>query len=63
MSLSNIMSNILFLSVAFTVYRQRFYSTLNNDEDIITSQKAPFAKVDLGIVKYNLEAVTGRKCK
>lgn len=43
--------------------QQRFYVTLNDDEVIITSRKAPFSKVDLGIVKYNFEAVTGRKCK
>ncbi len=43
--------------------QQKFYVTLNGDDVIITAQKAPFSKVDLGIVKYNFEAVTGRKCK
>jgi hypothetical protein len=42
--------------------QQKFYVTLNGEDVIITSQKAVFAKVDLGIVKYNFEAVTDRKC-
>ena len=42
--------------------QQKFYVTLNGEEVIITPQKAVFAKVDLGIVKYNFEAVTGKKC-
>ena len=41
--------------------QQKFYVTLNEDEVIITPRKAPYAKVDLGIVKYNFEAVTGKK--
>ena len=43
--------------------QQKFYVTLNGDDVIVTAQKGPFTKVDLGIVKYNFEAVTGRKCK
>ena len=43
--------------------QQKFYVTLTDEDVIITSQKGPFTKVDLGIVKYNFEAVTGRKCK
>ena len=43
--------------------QQKFYVTLNGDDVIITAQKAVFARVDLGIVKYNFEAVTGKKCK
>ena len=43
--------------------QQKFFVTLNDDDVIITAQKGPFSKVDLGIVKYNFEAVTGRKCK
>lgn len=42
--------------------QQKFYVTLNGEEVIITPQKAVFAKVDLGIVKYNFEAVTGKRC-
>ncbi len=43
------------------INQQKFYITFENDEVKITSKKAPYAKVDLGIVKYNFEAVTGRK--
>lgn len=43
--------------------QQKFYVTLNGDDVIITAQKAVFARVDLGIVKCNFEAVTGKKCK
>ena len=43
--------------------QQKFYVTLDNDDVIITAQKGPFTKVDLGIVKYSFEAVTGIKCK
>ena len=42
---------------------QKFYVTLDGEDVIITAQKGPFTNVDLGIVKYNFEAVTGRKCK
>ena len=41
--------------------QQKFFVSLVDDEVIITAQKGPFTKVDLGIVKYNFEAVTGRK--
>lgn len=43
--------------------QQKFFVTLNGDEVIITAQKGPFTRVDLGIVKYNFEVVSGRKCK
>ena len=43
--------------------QQKFFVTLNDDEVIITPRKGPYTKVDLGIVKYNFEAVTGKKCK
>ena len=43
--------------------QQKFYVTLDGEDVIITAQKRPFAKVDLGIVRYNFEAVTGRKTK
>ena len=42
--------------------QQKFYVTLNEDDVIITPRKGAFVKVDLGIVKYNFEAVTGKKC-
>ena len=43
--------------------QQKFFVTLEGDEVIITAQKGAFTKVDLGIVKYHFEAVTGKKCK
>lgn len=43
--------------------QQKFFVTLNGDEVIITAQKAVYARLDLGIVKYNFEAVTGKKVK
>ena len=44
--------------------QQKFFVSLEDDEVTITAtSKTPFTKVDLGIVKYNFEAVTGRKCK
>ena len=42
--------------------QQKFFVSLVDGEAIITAQKGPFTKVDLGIVKYNFEAVAGRKC-
>ncbi|MCR5214417.1 MAG: nitroreductase family protein [Eubacterium sp.] len=46
------------------INQQKFLVTLKDDEEvIITPKKGPFAMVDLGIVKYHFEAVTGRKCK
>lgn len=41
--------------------QQKFYISFEDGNATITSKRAPFAKVDLGIVKYNFEAVTGRK--
>ena len=41
--------------------QQKFYVNLDGEDVTITARKGPFAKVDLGIVKYNFEAVTGKK--
>jgi len=41
---------------------QRFYITLEGDEPVITATAGGMAKIDLGIVKYNFEAASGRKC-
>ena len=41
--------------------QQKFYISFENGDVKITAKMAPYAKVDLGIVKYNFEAVTGRK--
>ena len=43
--------------------QQKFYVTLEGNDVTITAGMGPFTKVDLGIVKYNFEAVTGVKCK
>lgn len=41
--------------------QQKFYISFEDGNVTITSKRAPYSKVDLGIVKYNFEAVTGRK--
>ncbi|MBO4591215.1 MAG: nitroreductase [Eubacterium sp.] len=43
--------------------QQKFFVTLDGEDVIITAQKGAYTKVDLGIVKYNFEAVSGKKCK
>ena len=35
----------------------------DGEAKITATSKGPFTKVDLGIVKYNFEAVSGRKVK
>ncbi|MBQ6229896.1 MAG: nitroreductase family protein [Eubacterium sp.] len=41
--------------------QQKFYVTLEGEEVTITAKRGPYTKVDLGIVKYNFEAVSGHK--
>lgn len=41
--------------------QQKFYFTLENDKVSVKAGKGFYAKMDLGIVKYHFEAVTGRK--
>lgn len=43
--------------------QQKFFITLDGENVSITTRKGPFSRVDLGIVQYNFEAVTGRKPK
>lgn len=43
--------------------QQKFYITLENENVSARSGKGFYAKMDLGIVKYHFEAVTGRKVK
>ena len=38
--------------------QQKFFITLDGDKVTITTKRGPFTKVDLGIVRYNFEAVT-----
>ena len=43
--------------------QQKFYFTLENGEVSVKAGKGFYVKMDLGIVKYHFEAVTGRKVK
>ena len=43
--------------------QQKFFVTLDGETVKIKAKVGPFAKVDLGIVRYHFEAVTGRKCE
>lgn len=43
--------------------QQKFYITLENGEVSAKAGKGFYANLDLGIVKYHFEAVTGRKVK
>lgn len=45
------------------VNQQKFFVELDGDEAVITSKGGFFSKVDLGIVKYHFEAVSGHKCR
>ncbi len=41
--------------------QQQFQITLDGEKVSIKSKFGPYSKIDLGIVKYNFEAATGRK--
>lgn len=43
--------------------QQKFSISLQNGEPVITAGIGPLTKVDLGIVKYNFEAVSGHACR
>ena len=43
--------------------QQKFKVSLKNGEPVITTKRGPMTKIDLGIVKYNFEAASGRKSK
>ncbi len=36
---------------------------ITDDEAVFATKRGPFTKVDLGIAKYNFEAVSGHKCR
>ena len=42
--------------------QQKFKVSLKNGEPVITTKRGPMTKIDLGIVKYNFEAASGKKC-
>ena len=39
--------------------RQKFFITLEDGQAVITAERGPMTKIDLGIVKYNFEAASG----
>ena len=41
--------------------QQKFHVSLKDGHPIITTKSGPMTKIDLGIVKYNFEAVSGHK--
>ena len=43
--------------------QQKFYITLENGEASVKVGKGLYTKMDLGIVKYHFETVTGHKLK
>ncbi len=43
--------------------QQKFFVSIADGEPVITSKNGPMTQLDLGIVKYNFEAVSGHKCK
>ncbi len=43
--------------------QQRFFIDIDGEEAVITAQRFPLAKIDLGIVRYNFEAASGHKCR
>ena len=42
--------------------QQKFMISLDGDKAVITAVRGPMTKIDLGIVRYNFEAVSGHKC-
>ena len=42
--------------------QQKFMITLDGDKAVITAGCGPMTNIDLGIVRYNFEAVSGHKC-
>ncbi len=42
--------------------QQKFTISLEGENAVITAGKGAMTKIDLGIVKYNFEAASGRKC-
>ena len=44
------------------VNQQRFLISMEEGKPVITAGRGFMTKIDLGIVKYNFEAVSGRKC-
>lgn len=51
------------LQAPTAINQQRFFITLEDGEPVITARRGKFAKIDLGIVKYNFEAASGHTCR
>ena len=45
------------------VNQQRFMISLSEGEPVIRAKVGPFSRIDLGIVKYHFEAVSGHPCR
>jgi len=45
------------------INQQQFMISLENGEPVIRAKRGPYARIDLGIVKYHFEVASGRKCK
>ena len=43
--------------------QQRFFIDIDGEDAVITAQRFPMAKIDLGIVRYNFEAASGHRCR
>ena len=45
------------------INQQQFFIMLDGETPIIRAKTGLFSKIDLGIVKYHFEAVSGKKCR
>ncbi len=45
------------------INQQQFFITLQDGEPVIRAKIGPYSKIDLGIVKYHFEAVSGHQCR
>lgn len=45
------------------INQQKFHVTLQDGEPVITAKRGPMVNIDLGIVKYHFEVVSGHKCR
>ena len=45
------------------INQQQFFITLQDGEPLIKAKIGPYSRIDLGIVKYHFEVVSGHKCR
>ena len=43
--------------------QQKFHISLEDGEAVITAGKGAMTQIDLGIVKYNFEVISGHRCR